>query len=223
MPCNMYKTETHLHVSEVSACSRLSAEEMVKLYFEAGYRTIFVSDHFKQNYFDSLGDIAWEEKIKNFLSGYRKAKALASQYGMHVLLAAEVTLVPNHYLLYGVTEEFLCKFPALYNMEKDRFYEAAKEHGIFVVQAHPFRDGKCVPTPQYADGFEIYNSNPRHNDFNDKAENIAKENGLYITAGSDAHRLEDIAGSGILTEVEIKTTEDFVNVIKGGAFQIIRG
>ena len=219
----MYKTETHLHVSEVSACSRLSAEEMVKLYFEAGYRTIFVSDHFKQNYFDSLGDIAWEEKIKNFLSGYRKAKALASQYGMHVLLAAEVTLVPNHYLLYGVTEEFLCKFPALYNMEKDRFYEAAKEHGIFVVQAHPFRDGVCYPTPEYVEAFEVHNTSPRHDDFDDKAIAVAKEHDLYMTGGSDCHRPDDLGLGGIETENEIKTVKDYIDAVKSGKAVILNG
>jgi len=37
----MYKTEAHLHVSEVSPCSKLKATEMISLYHDAGYKTVF--------------------------------------------------------------------------------------------------------------------------------------------------------------------------------------
>ena len=35
----MFKTETHLHTSEISPCGKISAKEMVKRYHEAGYKT----------------------------------------------------------------------------------------------------------------------------------------------------------------------------------------
>lgn len=221
----MYKTETHLHVSEVSPCSKLTAEEMVGLYHKAGYKTIFVSDHFQQNVFDKLGDMKWEEKITYFLSGYCKAKSAGEKRGMNVLMSAEIRFdsSPNHYLVYGITKEFLCKYPNLYEMEPSGFYEIVKANNIFVVQAHPFRDDKCYPTPEYIDAIEIYNSNPRHEDHSEKSEVAAKENGLFMTAGSDAHRPDDVGLSGILTENEIKNATDYINTIKNGAFEIIRG
>lgn len=218
-----FKTETHLHTSDVSPCSKLSAKEMIKLYYEAGYKTIFVSDHFKQIYFDGLGNIPWNDKITIFMSGYYRAREAARQYGMNVLPSAEVAFVGsnNHYLLYGITEDFLHSYPDLCKMDASEFYKIAKSNGIFVVQAHPYRDEKCTPTPDCADAFEIYNSNPRHIDFSEKSEACAKENNLYISAGSDAHRIEDVGGSGIFTDTEITNAEDFIRIIKDGDFQII--
>ncbi len=40
----MFKTETHLHVSEVSPCGKVKAIDMVKLYHKAGCKTLFVSE-----------------------------------------------------------------------------------------------------------------------------------------------------------------------------------
>ncbi len=223
----MYKTETHLHVAEVSPCSKFKAPEMVKMYHDEGYKTIFIADHFEKRYFDALGDIPWEDKITIFLSGYYKAKAVAKEYDMNVLMAAEFTIlsedgIHNHYLAYGITREFLNKYPDIQNKSIEEFSKIAKENNIFVVQAHPYRDDYCFPTADFVDGIEIYNSNPRHNDFNDKAEALAKEKGLYMTAGSDAHRLEDIGNAGVLSENEIKTAEDFIELIKSGKAEIYK-
>jgi hypothetical protein len=61
-----YKTEPHIHLSEVSPCARLSAHEMIRLYAEAGYHTVFISDHLHRNCFARFGDIQWREKIARF-------------------------------------------------------------------------------------------------------------------------------------------------------------
>ncbi len=218
-----FKTETHLHTSDVSSCGKLRAKEMIKLYYEAGYKTVFISDHFEQSYFDSLGDIPWEDKITIFMSGYYRAKEAAKQYGINVLFSAEVMFegVGNHYLMYGLTKEFLCAHPNLCKMNPLEFYEIAKANGVFIVQAHPLRDRICTPTPEWVDGFEIYNSNPRHKDFSEEVKACALENNLFATAGSDAHRVDDVAGSGIITDNEITTVEEFINTVKKGDFQII--
>ncbi len=221
----MYKTETHLHVSEVSPCGKLKAAEMVKLYHEAGYTTVFISDHFNQAYFDALGDIPWQDKITIFLSGYYKAKEAAKNYGMNVLMSAEIAFVgnPNHYLIYGATKDFLDSCTDLCKMSAEEFYEKAKANDVLVVQAHPYRDGKCFPTPQCVDGMEIFNSNPRHENFSDKCAKCAAENGLYKSAGSDAYRVEDVGNAGVLSEYEIKSAEDFISLIKNGKFEIYKG
>ena len=49
----MFKTETHLHVSEVSRCARLTAAEMVEQYRAKGYTTLIVTDHFSKNTIDN--------------------------------------------------------------------------------------------------------------------------------------------------------------------------
>lgn len=221
----MYKTEPHLHVAEISMCSRLKAKEMAKLYKDAGFDTIFVSDHFMPAFFDSLGNIPWEDKITIFLSGYYKAKAAGEKLGLNVLLSAEVSFddCPNHYLVYGITKEFLIKYPDLCYKGAQHFSEIAKQNDIFVVQAHPFRDGECFPTPELVDAIEVYNGSPRHDDRNDDAEVLAKDNGLYMTAGSDAHRDEDVAMGGIVTAVPVTDEMQYIDIIKSKSFDIYKG
>lgn len=221
----MFKTEPHLHVQEVSQCSHIRADQMIKLYKEAGYDTVFITDHFSPNFLNSLGDIPWKDKITIFLSGYFKAKEAGRKYGVTVLPAAEVSILnsPNDYLVYGITREFLEVHPDLCLNGVDNFYKIAKQNGIFIVQAHPYRDNVCYPTPEYVDAFEIYNSNPRHDDQNDKAKECALNNNLYTSAGSDGHRLDDVALSGVLSENKISTVEDYIELIKSGKAEIIKG
>ena len=220
----MFKTETHLHTSEVSRCGKLSSDQMIKRYSEAGYKTVIVTDHFQANTLDTLGDISWEDKVAIFLSGYYRAKYTAEKFDMHVLLGAEFCFVgqPNPYLALGLTKEFLCKYPDLHKMSIAEFYPIAKAAGIYLIQAHPYRDDNCYPTPEYADAVEVYNGNPRHNDYNDRAEAYALENGFPITGGSDAHQLPDIAQGGIITEKPITTVEEYIEIVKSGKLELIK-
>ena len=220
----MFKTETHLHTSESSGCARLSAEEMVKSYYEEGYSTICICDHLKEDHLIHWGNISWQEKVNNHLKGYEKAKETALKYNINILLASEIEFkktAPNHYLLIGVTKEFLLSNPDICEMSIEEFAILAKKNNIFVVQAHPFRDSRCFPTSEFVDAIEVYNSNPRHSDFNEKSFELVEKYDLCITAGSDAHRAEDIARSGILTETEIKTSDDLIEAIKERKIRII--
>ena len=220
----MFKTETHLHTAEVSRCGRLRAHQMVAAYKTAGYSTVFVSDHFQQNTLDALGDIPWEEKISIFLSGYYCAKCEGDRIGVTVLLAAEICFAGdvNHYLVYGLTKEILTKYENLHTYGIERLRKIADVHGLFIVQAHPHRDGHCYPRPEWVDGFEVYNSNPRHEDESEKSLAVARENGLLMIGGSDAHREEDVAGSGVLTEERIESAAQLIRLLKAGKCEVIR-
>ena len=221
----MFKTETHLHTAEVSLCSRLRAKEVMRRYKEAGYSTVFVSDHFQANTVDTYGCIPWNDKMTIFLSGYYIAKCEGEKIGITVLPAAEICFVgiPNHYLVYGITKKFLDSYPELHTYGIEKFSQIAHENGLFIVQAHPNRDGKSFPTPEYVDAIEVYNSNPRHEDNSDKSEELVRKLGLRVSAGSDAHREEDVALSGIETEFKIETSEQFIELVKNGSIKVIRG
>lgn len=218
----MYKIETHLHTSEVSRCGQLRAHDMAKRYKEAGYSTIFVTDHFQPNSIDTLGDIPWEEKTAIFLSGYYRAKAEGDKLGLTVLPGAEFTFPgsPNHYLAYPITKAFLDANPELHKLTAEAFAALAKENNIFLVQAHPYRDGACSPTPELVDAFEIVNTNPRHSDCNDRAALCAAEHQKPITGGSDAHRTEDVAMGGILSPFPVESAEDYIRLLLSGQGQI---
>lgn len=221
----MYKTETHLHTTEVSSCGKLRARQIVDLYLEKGYKTIFVSDHFDNWYFDQLGDMSWEDKLTVFFSGFKKAEAYGKTLGMNVLMSLEIDFEgnPNHYLVYGTDKEFFLKYPDICNWSIEKFYKIAKENNVFVVQAHPYRDNVCYPTPEFVDAIEVCNTNPRHNDFYEESYELAKENNLCMTGGSDCHRVEDLGLGGIATEEEIKTTEDYIKAVKSGKAVILNG
>lgn len=219
----MFKIETHLHVSEVSPCAHLSGAQMMQAYADAGYSTVFVTDHYKQPYFASLGDLSWEEKVERFCAGYEAARSAGEALGLTVLFSAELQFVGshNHYLAYGITKEFLLEYPKLYKMEAAEFYALAKQKGIFVIQAHPLRDGTNTPRPDAADGFEVCNPNPRHENFDDELEALCREHGLYRSGGSDAHRPEDVARGGVASETHVRSVEEFVALIKSGKAKIL--
>lgn len=221
----MFKTETHLHTKETSSCSRLFAKEMVELYHNAGYKTICVSDHMYKGFFEKNSDVPKEQAVDRFMAGYHNAKIEAEKYGMNVILSAEYSIpygnIDSHYLVYGIDRDFLCETCEDFSIETLR--NAAKRKGAMIIEAHPFR-GVCIPTPTFVDGVEIYNPNPRHFVESDEVRTleIAKLYGLYISAGSDAHRTEDIAGSGMGSDCEIKTAEDFIELIKSGKGTVLR-
>ena len=212
----IYKTETHMHLSESSPCSHVCAKDMVKLYADAGYSTLFVTDHLTENVLEKLGATSFIEGIDLFLRGYEAALEEGNRIGVRVLLAAELSLNDNpfnHYLLYGVDKKFLALRDDIFNMTPDELHEHARLNGVTVIQAHPYRDGKSVPVPHAVDAFEAYNTCPRHNNFTDETIALAKEHGLPITCGSDSHRPEDVALGGVATEFEIKSAEDYISAL----------
>jgi len=215
----MYKTETHLHTSEGSRCGKLTAADMVARYKADGFHTVFITDHFQKTHVDERGE-TWDERINSFLSGYRAAKTAGDEKGLVVLLGAEFGFVkhPNHYLVYGFDEPFLIEEgERALAMDPADFLSEARARGFLVVQAHPFRDGKCVPKPEWVDGFEVHNTNPRHENFDEKCEAVAAEYNLFRTGGSDAHRPEDVAGTGVVTETPIESVDAFIQAVRDGA------
>lgn len=225
----MYKTETHLHVSEISRCAKLNAEQMMQHYAEAGYHTVFVSDHYYAEFFEECEKESWEEKVHCFFLGYRNAVQAGKKLGITVLPSVELCFrdAPNHYLVYGDIERFLAKYPRLWEVSIEEFVPMARCEEMLVIQAHPHRDGHCYPTPEYVDGFETYNSNPRHEDYSEQSERVRLEREAsgavcYGIGGSDAHRPEDVGGSGILSAEPVETVEDFLRLVKNGGYEIIK-
>lgn len=219
-----YKTEPHIHVAEVSPCARLSAREMIRLYAAAGYHTVFVSDHLHRNCFARFGDLSWREKVARFAMGYEAARAAGDEYGVRVLFSAELTLerTPGDYLLYGIDRAFLEAREDLFDLGIGEFYPYAKARGVTVVRAHPYRDSWAEPeNGDYMDAVEVYNSSPRHDNKTDRALAFAGRYRLPMTAGSDAHRSEDAALSGVLSDTPIESAEDYVRLLLGRRLTLI--
>ncbi len=223
----MGKFELHVHTAENDKCAAESGKSIVRLYKEAGYDGLVITDHYFSTFFDWFSD---EIDIKNhhsiidrWLKGYRVAHAEGEAYGMTVLLGAEVRFDGpniNDYLVYGLTEEFLYNAPLLNRLESlDELLNLLPPDAL-VVQAHPFRNNMTVKSPEKLFGIEVYNggTEPIRNQL---ARTFAEHYGKAMTSGSDFHSKHALARGGIITEKPIKTMSDLLTTLKSGSYTLI--
>lgn len=221
----MHKIEPHLHTTYVSRCGRLEAAEIVSGYKAAGYSALIVTDHYNRTTFDYLGvDPAGAgDRIGAFLEGYRRVREEGEKQGIRVFKGAELRFdeSENDYLLYGWRDELLADPEAIFRMGVAAFSPIARGQGALLIQAHPYRHG-CTPAiARYLDGVEVYNANPRHDSRDHLAREYAREFGLIATAGSDCHRTEDIARSGILTERLPSDSMEMMRLLRSRNFTLL--
>ncbi len=202
----MFKYETHLHTDETSPCGRVPAVEAVRIYKEAGYTGIVVTDHYTRGFFEKQLFKSWETKIDQYLKGFRKASEEGAKLGLDVHLGMEIQFDENSndYLVYGFDERFLNTDKKLYKLGLEDFRKLTAGSGIVIVQAHPFRPHMIPAEPSLIDGVEIYNGNPRHDSSNHLAFEYARENGLKMLSGSDFHQVQDAARGGIVVNERIR-------------------
>ena len=136
-----FKLDIHVHTSETSSCGQVSAQEAVRLYEQAGYDGIIITDHYHREYFNSLGNLTWNDKIDCYLKGYRTAKSEAAKGKMKVFLGIEYRNVEsdNDYLVFGMDESMLFKEPELYSRSIQDAFACFRQYGAIILQAHPFR------------------------------------------------------------------------------------
>lgn len=225
----MYLIETHLHTKEISHCGWLYADEIVQRYHAAGYSTLVVTDHYNMETWKYL-DIDPQQEVDvmpQFCQGYERVREEARQYGIQVILGAELRFYENNndYLLYNFPQELLANPHQVMGMGVAAFSEAAREVGALLIQAHPFRK-KCVPlAPMLLAGVEVLNANPRHmhHNHNDWAQKLAAREGeaFICTAGSDCHRIEDLARSGIRSQTQPTDRQSFAALLRSGEYELI--
>lgn len=221
----MFKTELHCHSKSVSECARVSNEEIIKKYTDAGYTTLVLANHFN---FGTQRFHKCEESYSDFLTvyikGYEDLKKDA-QGKLNVLLGMELRFKENinDYLVFGITEELLRNNEPLYDMNPESFSRFAHENGLLFIQAHPFRNSMTVIRPQLLDGVEVFNGHMGHDSRNEIAEAWADKFNLIKTSGTDFHYEHVPANAGILTENEIVDMDALVKVLKDGNYTLIKG
>lgn len=134
--------EMHLHTAGVSTCAHVPAAKSMRLYKQAGYAGVVVTDHINSSTFALMKHASWKRKMDHFLKGYRRCKEFEEEH-FTVLLGAELRFhgSDNDYLLFGLTEDFLYRHRKIMEMNPASFHELAQKEGILFVQAHPFRNG----------------------------------------------------------------------------------
>ncbi|MBC7960224.1 MAG: PHP domain-containing protein [Vallitaleaceae bacterium] len=220
----MSKMDLHIHTAEVSPCGNVTASDLVKLYKEKGYDGLVITDHYFKGYFDDLGEMPWEDKIQQFLAGYRMALQVGEGLDINVFLGMEIKVEsdPNDYLVYGFDEAFLNNNPKLYDLDVQDLVKRVKENHLMIFQAHPFRKGMHRDYIHLLHGFECYNGNRRHNSRNDLAEKLLESSKGIGLSGSDFHELEDLAYGGIVLPDRVKTIEQLMACLKSKEYTYIK-
>ena len=216
-----YKTELHTHTLLVSPCADTPLEDVVARYADAGYTTVFVTDHYCDYVIDPAGE-TWEQKMEHYLSGYRAMKEMA-RGKFNVVLGCELRFLENFndYLVFGMDEEFLLTHPELHKMTLKDFSAFAKENGLLLVQAHPFRTKMTVVKPQLLDGVEVFNGHRGHESKNYLANELANRYGLIKTSGSDFHHPNSVVSGGIMTDEPITTAKQLIEILRSGNYTLI--
>lgn len=223
----MYRYELHSHTSECDRDAALSARDLVRLYKEAGYDGMVITDHYIERFYtlwfpEEVAGLSHEEQVSRWLKGFRTAREEGEKLGFTVLPGAEVRFdgFPNDYLLYGVEEDFFYTVPRLNELGSLDRLLAMLPKEVCVVQAHPFRDDMVVQDPSPLFGLEVYNggTDPFRNDL---ARRYAEHYGLAMTSGSDVHGTDRLAKGGILTPQKIQTPADLISVLRHGNYTLI--
>lgn len=225
----MYNYELHVHTSECDKASIVSGEEMVRMYKQAGYDGIVITNHmfalFYEWYADELSRLDRKGIMKRWLRGYENAKCEGDKCDFTVLCGAEVRFDGgniNDYLVYGLTPEDFLTLPLLNRLNGLEELVSVLPENALTVQAHPFRNNMTVTSPELLFGIEVYNG-CTEDIRNNMAKMFAEHYGKTFTSGTDLHNpIHMDRCGGIATDTKIKTPADLVRVLKTGEYTLIK-
>jgi len=219
--------QLHTHTADTSACGASTGAEMAIAAKEAGYDVLVITDHFMNANIGCPADMPWPEKVEYLTRGYKSAKEAGDKIGLVVLFGWETFNKGPEYLTYGLGEDFLLANRDIARIGPREYLDRVKAAGGYVIHAHPCRKDSYipdfVPDTENVDAFEVYNTgnNKRNPIYNDQAYEMAKEHGLIMTAGSDAHKVDSINTGAMRFPMEITDNASLIAAIKSGKGEII--
>ena len=222
---SLFLYETHLHTKQSSACSIYSGAQHVRLYKEAGYSGIVVTENFFNGNSTVPRNLLWEERVDLFCKGYEEAKEEGERLGLSVFFGWEANFRATEFLIYGLDKEWLKNHPQIMDWTVEEQYKQIHAAGGYIIHAHPFRKRPYIEEirlfPTCVDAVEGINIGNRNNEFDRQACAYAKKHKLPIIAGSDAHGLENYR-SGIAFKRKAEDMKDFLDMIKAGKYELIK-
>lgn len=221
-----YLYEMHCHTQTASRCASITPEQIVSLYKSKGYNGVVITDHFINGNTAVDRNQPWEKQMDDYYQGYLQVKKAAEGKDLDVLFGVELSYKGTDVLFYGADINWYKQHSEIMQMSMKEFILLARSHGIFTVQAHPFRRDWYIDHvrlfAEYTDGIEVYNS-CRADVENDLADILANYYGLYKTAGSDTHvyNAERPLGGLELPE-RCSDINQVVDLIKSGKSKIVK-
>lgn len=218
-----YLYETHMHTSEGSGCGQYPGAEMARVYAEAGYTGIIITDHFFYGNTAVDRTLPWKEWVEVFCRGYENAKEAGDKLGLQVFFGWESGYNGTEFLIYGLDKQWLLDHPEIRDASVEEQFKLVHEGGGIVVHAHPFREEFYIPEvrlfPEYVDAVEAVNAThtkwtrkEKKPEFNDRAIAYAKEHDFPMTAGSDQHDTILIYG-GMVFPRKLENIQDFIHAV----------
>ncbi len=201
------RIDPHVHTKGISLCGHRSCEEVIDHKIALGYDGVMLTNHCQAWYYPKEEHPRYVERV---IEEYARGKKYADGKGFRFYLGLEVTLDLPHYadwLLFGVTEKFLRQTPCLYALSQKELFALCAEHGVLLVQAHPFRQSPC--DPQYMHGVEI-NCTAGDLEKAQLVKDYAKEHGLFYTCGTDYHDVNRTFRGGMYFPESCQTSQDLV-------------
>ncbi len=206
------RIDLHIHTSPRSACSYIDPHELIQEAQRLKLDGICLTEH----------QVIWDSDEVN---------ELARESGIKIFRGNEFTTNQGDMLVFG-----------LYKDIKDllmiqELSEEVKTAGGYMIAAHPFRGFKTFGIGQlqmtveqacrrkaleFVDAIEVGNGKLSP-DENDMARKVAQKLGLPGTAGSDAHRVDEVGRWATVFEKEIHTELELVQELHAGRFTAIKG
>ncbi len=221
----MFKYETHLHTSPVSACARASVRETLEFYKSLSYDGVFITNHFIDgNISHDHRSLPYDEKINFYFSDYEEALLLSEEIGIKVFCGVEQSYKGSDFLVYGLDKQWFLSHPEITEMKKSDELAFLRENGAFIVHAHPYREAAYIDHirlfPRCIDGVEVINANRTELE-NRMAKIYADNYGFYETAGSDNHSAKSQKMlAGVCSDEPIDSENDFIEFVKQGKFTL---
>lgn len=230
-----YVTDLHIHTSGIGICPTASPEEMMECAIGAGLTTVVLTNHVAKSAlkkaglsaaYDSAADAdaaaqAWLAFCDLLKAEYDRTVAAAAGR-LNVIYGAEFRApdTGSDFLIYGITDKIMRELEGIIKQKIKYAAPRFREAGCLVYQAHPFRNGQTVTSPDLLDGIEVCNFNIKVDSRNDIALLWEKMMGKKGICGSDFHNPDSAMGGGIVTDEPITDNETLVRILREGKFTV---
>lgn len=214
-PCRI---ELHAHSSPASGCSEVPADELVRVFHEAGYDGIAITNHLIS---DEEHSVSKEHAIEKFKKDLYLAYETGDKLGIKVYTGAELRFYKhsdNDYLFYGFSFDELPDIYDYLNTNLETFVKEYKKDSSLLIQAHPFRNGMIRMDPGLLDAIEAFNVHQNHNGRVAVASRYANEVGRIAVIGSDYHHPKFEGISATRTKILPKDEAELISIIKNEEF-----
>lgn len=218
------KFDMHVHTKESSLCGQIEGAKLAEYYKKSGYDGVVITDHFTRSSWDIYKG-SYEEYCAIHQKGYLEAKNRGDEIGLTVLYGCELRFDENinDYLCYGMSNDFLINNPDIFSWNVEMFKKKADENGFVFYQAHPFRNGMCIVSPDTLFGIEVFNGKPYEDDHQRNSISYlwAERFGIKKITGSDCHCVEQIGTAGIDFYDKICDNELLLNALKNEEYMLV--